>query len=204
MPTSVPSDPYLAETQEWVKRAVVGLNLCPFAAAVVVKNQIRYTVSQATDPEQLLEELRQELQHLARVPAEETETTLVIHPHVLQDFPDYNQFLADAEDAVEDLGYTGILQVASFHPAYQFADTEPDDITNATNQSPYPTLHIIREESIERGLESFPNPESIYETNKATLQKLGHAGWSLLRELCRKSASTADHPPRNEPRSTEN
>jgi hypothetical protein len=194
MPASDPTDPYIAETQEWVKRAVVGLNLCPFAAAVVVKNQIRYTVSLATDPVELLEVLRQELRHIANVSPEEVETSLLIHPRVLQDFTDYNQFLADAEDAVEALGYSGTLQVASFHPAYQFADTDPDDITNATNQSPYPTLHILREESIERGLENYPNPDAIYEANKATLRNLGHEGWSVLRDLCRKSATRSGDP----------
>jgi len=194
----LPTDPYIAETQEWVNRAVVGLNLCPFAAAVMVKNQIRYTVSLTTDCSQLLDVLRQELQYLASAPPERTETTLVIHPHVLQDFAEYNQFLADAEEAVEVLGYTGIFQVASFHPDYQFADTRLDDITNATNQSPYPTLHLIREESIERGLESFPNPDLIYEANKDTMRKLGSEGWSLLRELCRSSAANPAGPSPNE------
>jgi hypothetical protein len=198
-----PTEPYIAETQEWVKRAVVGLNLCPFAAAVVVKNQIRYTVSLATDPVELLEVLRQELHLLAKVPPEEIETSLLIHPRVLQEFADYNQFLADAEDAVEALGYSGTLQVASFHPEYQFADTEPDDITNATNRSPYPTLHILREESIERGLESFPNPDSIYETNKATLRKLGSEGWAQMRNLCRKSATNPGDPSPTEQSHTE-
>ncbi len=199
MPASDPTHPFIAETQEWVKRAVIGLNLCPFAAAVAVKNQIRYTVSLTTDPVQLLEELRQELRHLANVPPEETETTLVIHPHVLQDFAEYNQFLADAEDAVEALGYSGTLQVASFHPDYQFADAEPGDITNGTNQSPYPTLHILREDSIERGLENFPDPDAIFEANKATMRTLGHHGWSLLRDLCRKSATKSPDPSSTEP-----
>ena len=203
MPPYDPPDPYIAETQEWVKRAVVGLNLCPFAASVVVKNQIRYAVSLATDPAELLEVLRQELQLLANVPPEEIETSLLIHPHVLQNFADYNQFLAEAEEAVETLGFTGTLQVASFHPEYQFADTEPDDITNATNQSPYPTLHILREESIERGLASFPNPDSIYETNKATLRKLGSKGWALLRNQCRKSATNPGTPSPTEQSHTE-
>jgi hypothetical protein len=205
LPPSDPIDPFIAETQEWVQRVVVGLNLCPFAAAAVLKNQIRYTICDATDPDQLLEVLRQELQHLASKPPEELETTLIIHPHVLQEFADYNQFLAEAEEAVEMLGYSGTLQVASFHPAYQFADTEPDDITNATNQSPYPTLHILREESIERGLENFPNPSAIYEANKATLGKLGHQGWSLLRDLCRKSVKNqAVHPqPGNPPQDSD-
>lgn len=186
---SAHTDPFIAETQAWVAHAVVGLDLCPFAASVMAKNQIRYLTTLATQPSELLEVLRDELNFLAHADAREVETTLLIHPQVLQGFLEYNEFLGAAEQLVEELGYSGTLQVASFHPQYQFADTTPDDVTNATNQSPYPTLHLLREESIARGLEHFPNPEAIYQANQVTLQKLGREGWAALRSLCRRNAT---------------
>ena len=170
----------VAATRRWLERAVIGLNLCPFAKAVHVKEQIRYVVSEARDTEQLLGDLARELQFLADADPETCDTTLLIHPHALGDFLDYNAFLDLADAAVEELGLDGVLQVASFHPDYQFAETEPDDVTNCTNRSPYPTLHLLREDSIDRAVEAFPEAEQIYEHNMRTLRKLGAAGWRAL------------------------
>ncbi len=171
---------YILDTKIWLERAVIGLNLCPFAKAVHVKNQIRYVVSEANTVEALVENLLLELNHLADANADEVDTTLIIHPHVLNDFLDYNDFLEVADGAVEELRLTGEIQVASFHPQYQFADTEPDDITNYTNRAPYPTLHLLREASVERAVAAFPEAAEIFEKNMATLEKLGHAGWQAL------------------------
>ena len=171
---------YILDTKTWLERAVIGLNLCPFAKAVHVKNQIRYVVSETNTVEALVENLLLELNHLADANADEVDTTLIIHPHVLNDFLDYNDFLEVADGAVEELGLKGEIQVASFHPQYQFADTEPDDITNYTNRAPYPTLHLLREASVARAVAAFPEAAEIFEKNMATLEKLGHAGWEQL------------------------
>ena len=178
----------LAETRAWVDRAVIGLNLCPFAKAPQVKGQVRYVVSAATDPATLLADLIDELEKLAEASPERIETTLLIHPQVLGDFAAYNDFVAVAEDTVAELDLEGILQVASFHPDYQFDGTAPDDIENATNRSPYPTLHLIREASIDRAVAAFPDAEAIFELNIATMQKLGSAGWAALQRQCRADA----------------
>ncbi|HAT29882.1 MAG TPA: DUF1415 domain-containing protein [Janthinobacterium sp.] len=170
----------IANTQAWLEKAVIGLNLCPFAKAVHVKKQIRYVVSDAGTPEQLLQELMDELQALSDSDPEAVDTTLLIHPYVLNDFLDYNEFLDVVDGAVEDMDLDGELQVASFHPDYQFADTAPDDIGNYTNRSPYPTLHLLREDSIERAVEAFPEASDIFEKNIETLQQLGHEGWAKL------------------------
>lgn len=175
-------DAVIAATVHWMEKAVIGLNLCPFAKAVHVKRQIRYVVSDASTPEALLEQLMDELQHLADADPEQLDTTLLIHPHVLQDFEDYNEFLDVADAALEDMGLDGELQVASFHPDYQFADTEKNDIDNYTNRSPYPTLHLLREESVERAVDAFPEAAEIFEKNIATLRALGHEGWDKLLE----------------------
>jgi hypothetical protein len=174
------ADTVLARTRRWLERAVIGLNLCPFAKAVHAKGQIRWVVSEATAPSQLLDELRTELRRLAAADPSQIDTTLLIHPWVLADFLDFNDFLGEADAAVAELGLEGVLQVASFHPDYQFGDAEADDITNATNRSPYPTLHLLREDSIERAVAAFPDPEAIYETNMATLRRLGPQGWAQL------------------------
>jgi hypothetical protein len=168
------------ETQDWLIKAVIGLNLCPFAKAVHVKEQIKYVVSEATTVEQLLEDLAQELEFLAEVSREKTDTTLLIHPEILNDFLDYNDFLELADQLLEDLDLDGELQIASFHPQYQFAGTEVDDVTNFTNRSPYPTLHLIREESIDEAVKAFPEAEAIFETNMQTMEKLGTDGWLKL------------------------
>jgi hypothetical protein len=156
------------------------LNLCPFAKAVHVKEQIKYVVSEATTVEQLLESLAQELEFLAEVSREKTDTTLLIHPGVLNDFLDYNDFLELADQLLEDLDLDGELQIASFHPQYQFSGTDIDDITNFTNRSPYPTLHLIREDSIDEAVKAFPEAEAIFETNMQTMEKLGTDGWLKL------------------------
>lgn len=181
MPSSIiNTDDVISETEAWLEKAVIGLNLCPFAKAVQVKQQIRYVVSQARTPEALLEELEHELEQLAEANPEKIETTLLIHPLALNDFLDFNDFLDVADGMLEELELDGILQIASFHPDYQFAGTEQDDIENYTNRSPYPTLHLLREESIDRAVHAFPEAEQIYEKNMETMRKLGHDGWRRL------------------------
>lgn len=172
--------PAIAATRDWVDRAVIGLNLCPFAKSVQVKGQVRYVLSAATSPDDLLAELERELRHLAVVDPELTDTTLLVHPQLLQDFLDFNDFLAAAEALLDRLGLEGTLQIASFHPQFQFAGTREDDISNFSNRSPHPTLHLIREASIDRAVEAFPEAEAIYERNIETLEKLGHEGWAAL------------------------
>ncbi|MFA9216027.1 MAG: DUF1415 domain-containing protein [Sphingomonadaceae bacterium] len=176
----VERDAVIAATQSWLEKAVIGLNLCPFAKAVHVKQQVRYVVSTASTPEALLEQLMEELEYLAEADPERVDTTLLIHPQVLTDFEDYNEFLDVADAALEDMDLVGVLQVASFHPQYQFADTAADDIENYTNRAPYPTLHLLREDSVERAVAAFPEAEQIFEKNMATLRELGHAGWQRL------------------------
>jgi hypothetical protein len=134
----------IANTQRWLEKAVIGLNLCPFAKAVHVKNQIRYVVSAATSPEALLEELLDELRTLQDADPDKIDTTLLIHPYVLTDFLDFNDFLDTVDIAVAEPEFNDEFQVASLHPHYQFAGTAPDDIENYTNRSPYPTLHLLR------------------------------------------------------------
>jgi len=170
----------IADTVRWLERAVIGLNLCPFAKAPHIKGQIHYAVSEAKGLEGLRDELIEELKTLAALSAEERETTLLIVPHMLRDFLDFNDFLDEADGVLQELDMEGEFQVASFHPDFQFADTEPDDITNYTNRSPYPTLHLIREASIDRAVEAFPEAETIYEANMATMEKLGLEGWQKL------------------------
>lgn len=170
----------IAATERWLERAVIGLNLCPFAKAVHVKKQIRYVVSPATSAEQLLETLMDELQLLSDSEPDAIDTTLLIHPFVLNDFLDYNEFLDVADAAVEDMQLDGELQVASFHPDYQFAETDQNDISNYTNRAPYPILHLLREESIERAVAAFPEAAEIFDKNIATMEQLGHEGWDKL------------------------
>jgi hypothetical protein len=170
----------LAATKHWLEKAVIGLNLCPFAKAVYVKDQIRYVVSRAESPEALLAELTAELQALVAADPEETDTTLLIHPRALEDFLDYNEFLGVADAAVAELELEGVLQIASFHPHYQFAGSDADDIANYTNRSPYPMLHLLREASVDRAVAAFPEAAEIYERNVATLRLLGREGWRRL------------------------
>ena len=172
--------PEIADTVRWLERAVIGLNLCPFAKAPHVKGQIHYVVSQAKGLEGLRDELIEQLQAMAALSAEARETVLLIVPQMLHDFLEFNDFLDEADGALQELDMEGEFQDARFHPQFQFADTEPDDIGNFTNRSPYPTLHLLREESIDRAVEAFPEAETIYETNMATLEKLGLKGWKDL------------------------
>ena len=170
----------VAAMRQWIEKAVIGLNLCPFAKAVYVKNQVRYVVSRAPHLDGLLEDLDRELDFLAAADPEAVDTTLLIHPTLLADFLDFNDFLQLAEAAVDEHGLGGVIQIASFHPAFQFKGTEHDDIGNYTNRAPFPTLHLLREASIERAVAAFPKAETIYERNIKTLEKLGRAGWDAL------------------------
>jgi hypothetical protein len=182
------SELVLDQTRAWVERVVIGLNLCPFAKAPHNRGLVRYVLTETSDSMVLLAALIEELRRLAATSASQIETTLLVHPNVLQDFVQYNDFLELAEAALADQGFEGVLQVASFHPQYQFAGSAADDIGNATNRSPFPTLHLIREESIERAVEAFPNAESIYEANIATMERLGADGWAQLQQRCREQA----------------
>lgn len=185
-----------AETMAWVTRAVVGLNLCPFAKAPLVKGQIRCVVSDVRDAPLLLGVLRDELEMLAGADPQKIETTLVVHPQVLTDFAEFNDFLDQADQLLDAMDLTGIIQVASFHPQYQFAGTEGDDMGNATNRSPYPTLHLLREESVERAVDAFPEADTIYEANIRTLEAIGAQGWADLQSQCRIDAmpTTTERP----------
>ena len=167
-------------TRAWIERAVIGLNLCPFAKSVYVNDRVRFVVSDATSRPVLLSDLEAELRHLAATDPAATDTTVLIHPYVLSDFLDYNDFLGEAEATIARLELEGTLQLASFHPGYQFAGVPADDITNYTNRSPYPILHLLREASVDRAVEAFPEASLIYERNLATLRRLGRAGWLAL------------------------
>ncbi len=171
-----------------MNRAVIGLNLCPFAKAVETKQQVRYVVTDADNPETLREILCEEITRLINTAPADIETTLLIHPQTLTAFRLFNDFLAVADAAMIELAGAGVLQMASFHPQYQFAGTAIDDVSNATNRSPYPTLHLLREASVSRALATFPNPETIYETNIQTLNALGSEGWTALQTQCRRDA----------------
>ena len=170
----------LATTRHWLEAAVIGLNLCPFAKAVYVKNQVRLVVSMARHADDLLEELDRELDLLVTTPASEIDTTLLIHPTLFDDFLDFNDFLEVAEGVIDEHGLEGVIQLASFHPQFQFDGTEPDVISNYTNRAPFAILHLLREDSVERAVEAFPQADAIFETNIATLEKLGLPGWKAL------------------------
>ena len=173
-------DTVIADTRRWLERAVIGINLCPFAKAPHAKGQIHYAVCDGADAPDLLAALRHELQALAAADPTERETTLLMAPQGFDDFLDFNDLLDAADAVVAELELDGTLQIAPFHPRFQFAGTAEDDITNATNRAPHPTLHLIREASIDRAVEAFPEAETIFEANMATLEKLGHAGWAAL------------------------
>ncbi|MGB4882569.1 MAG: DUF1415 domain-containing protein [Neisseria sp.] len=178
---NTPNDELVIQhTRIWLEKAVIGLNLCPFAKAPYTKNQIRITVSHAKHLDGFLEDLDRELHYLSETPASEVETTLLVHPSLFADFLIFNDMLDLADTAIDDNNVDGIIQIAPFHPDFQFADTEPDDISNYTNRSPYPTLHLIREDSIAKASESFPDAATIFERNIALLEQLGHEGWDKL------------------------
>ncbi len=167
-------------TRQWLEKAVIGLNLCPFAKAPHVKNLVRISVSQARHLDGFLEDLDRELQLLGDTPADELETTLLVHPTLFPDFDTFNQMLDIADAAVVDNGLEGIVQIAPFHPDFQFEGTDSDDISNYTNRSPYPTLHLIREDSIAKAAQAFPDASAIFERNIALLEEMGHEGWDKL------------------------
>ena len=167
-------------TRQWLEKAVIGLNLCPFAKAPHVKNLVRISVSQARHLDGFLEDLDRELQLLGNTPADELETTLLVHPTLFPDFDTFNQMLDIADAAVVDNGLEGIVQIAPFHPDFQFEGTDSDDIGNYTNRSPYPTLHLIREDSIAKAAQAFPDASAIFERNIALLEEMGHEGWDKL------------------------
>ena len=177
---SITLDLSVAATKVWLEKAVIGLNLCPFAKAVHLQKKIRWVVSTATTEEALRADLVQELANLSAVDPAEVETTLLIHPYVLADFLDYNAFLTIANQALRQLRLEGILQIASFHPNYQFAESSKDDPANFSNQSPFPTLHLLRESSIEAAVAAYGDPALIYQNNIDTLRRLGPAGWRQL------------------------
>ncbi len=181
-PAAADDAPELTATRRWLERAVIGLNLCPFAKAVHVKQQVRFVLSDAELEDDLLEELAEELLRLRDTPADEIDTTLLVHPRVLTDFLDYNDFLDRVDALVEALDLDGVLQVASFHPQYRFADTDPDDPGNGTNRAPYPTLHLLREDSLDRAVTAYPDPDAIVQRNLATMEALGLDGLQRLLE----------------------
>lgn len=181
MTQNTPPNRIVEQTKEWLEKAVIGLNLCPFAKPVYTQNLIRYEVSSAKTGGELLSALGSELSLLARTPATEIETTLLIHPEVLNDFLDYNDFLSLAESLLVEMKLEGVIQIASFHPQFQFAGTEINDITNFTNRSPYPSLHLLQEESVSRAVDSSVDVDSIPDKNIQTMNLLGHDGWKILK-----------------------
>jgi hypothetical protein len=176
----IEAEEIIAMTRRWVEKSVIGLGLCPFAGGPYRDNRVYFRVTEQRTAEGLLAALRSELEDLHAADPLQRETTLLIHPWVLADFAAYNDFLDVCDAAVFDLGLEGELQVASFHPLYQFADTEPDDIENFTNRSPYPMLHLLREDSVERAIAASGDTEQIVDRNIRTLRELGHAGWRRL------------------------
>ena len=186
MAESLEYEEVIGPVRRWVETLVVGLNLCPFAKREWVKNRVRCTVSEATTEEQLLVDLQAELELLNRDDA--VETTLLIHPRVLKEFYDYNQFLDYADSLLVQMRLDGVYQIASFHPDYQFGGTEPDDVENYTNRSPYPLLHLIREESLERAISNYPDPDQIPERNIELLNSLGRDKMRALLQACFKDA----------------
>ena len=177
---SASQEAVVAATRTWLERAVIGLQLCPFAKAVHAKEQIRYVVSTAQSTSGLREALKLELRTLTEVDASVVDTTLLIHPQVLTDFLDYNDFLAVADATVKDLGLQGVIQIASFHPAYQFVGTPKNDVTNFTNRSPYPMLQLLREASVTKAVAAFPDAQHIYRRNLETMRRLRPSGWAAL------------------------
>ena len=177
----------IALTRTWVERVVIGLNLCPFAKPVHVKNQISYALSHARDADALAADLRRALLTLIETTSESTDTCLLIHPWVLSDFIDYNDFLDVADAIIEESDLTGVLQIASFHPMYQFAGTTPEDVTNCTNRSPFPMLHVLRETSLDKATATLTDANIIVERNLQTMITLGHDGWINLQLELHKS-----------------
>jgi hypothetical protein len=168
------------DTRRWLLRAVIGLNLCPFAKAVEAKGQVHYAVSRSVGFKDLLADFGQELKDLAALETATRDTTLLIAPDALVEFLEFNDFLTQADRLMAKLGFAGILQIASFHPQYEFADAKADDVTNFTNRAPYPTLHLLREESLDRAVKAFPQAVAIFQANIDTMERIGQAGWDAL------------------------
>ena len=180
--TTTSNDNVINSTRKWVESVVVNLNLCPFARKALIDNRVRFSVTEAVTEERLLDELQDELSLLDHEPT--IETTLLIHPGVLQEFDHYNQFLDKADRLLEILQLQGVYQVASFHPDYRFAGTNRDDVENFTNRSPYPVLHLIREDSLERALADFPNVDHIPARNIALMENLGRQKMITIMQAC--------------------
>ena len=170
----------IALTSAWVEHVVIGLNLCPFAKPVHTKGQIHYCVSHASDVITLAADLRLSMQQLISASPANMDTCLLIHPWVLSDFFDYNNFLDIADEILDELDLIGVLQIASFHPNYQFAGTSEDDVTNCTNRSPFPMLHLLREASLDIATDALPDANVIVNRNLETMTSLGHEGWNQL------------------------
>ena len=177
----------IALTSAWVEHVVIGLNLCPFAKPVHTKGQIHYSVSHARDENSLAADLRLSMQNLIATTPDKIDTYLLIHPWVLTDFIDYNNFLDIADEILDELDLIGVLQIASFHPNYQFAGTTADDVTNCTNRSPFPMLHLLREESLDKATAALPDPDVIVNRNLETMTSLGHEGWNKLQSQLKQS-----------------
>ena len=170
----------LPRTVHWLERAVIGLNLCPFAKGVHAKGQIHYVVSDADNREGLLEVLRAELLALVAQDPSVRDTTLLIAPLAFPEFWDFNTFLPECDRLLKRDKLQGIVQIASFHPRFEFAGAARDDITNYSNRAPYPILHLLREDSVDRAVQAFADPDTIFEKNMQTLQTLGKDGWDAL------------------------
>lgn len=166
--------------RRWLEKAVIGLNLCPFAKSVYVKDQVRIAICHAQDKHTLTAQLYEELQLLASTPAQQTDTTLLVVPSMFEQFSDFNDYLDIAEAVLDELELVGEIQLASFHPAYQFADTEPGDLSNYTNRAPYPILHLLREDSLDKAAEQYPDASVIFQRNIDVVRALGHEGWHRL------------------------
>ena len=173
-------DEVLARTRAWLEKAVIGLNLCPFAKAVYTRDRVRLVVSQARHADDLLEELDRELDFLVATTAEQVDTTLLIHPTLFPDFLDFNDFLEIAEGVLDEHGLEGVVQLASFHPQFQFDGTTPEDMGNYTNRAPYAVMHLLREDSVEKAVDSLADPDAVYQENIRTLDRLGLEGWKKL------------------------
>jgi hypothetical protein len=177
----------IAYTSAWVELVVIGLNLCPFAKPVHAKGQIDYFLSHARDETTLVADLRLAMERLIASTPDSMDTCLLIHPWVLSDFFDYNNFLDIADSILDELELIGILQIASFHPHYQFAGTTEDDVTNCTNRSPFPMLHLLREESLDKATAAVPDANVIVDSNLDTMISLGHEGWNRLQSQLKQS-----------------
>jgi uncharacterized protein len=181
-PASLPptDDDVLAATRRWLERAVIGLNLCPFAKSVYVKHQVRLVVSRARHIDAFLDDLDRELDLLNATPAQEVDTTLLIHPTLFPDFMAFNDFLNVADEVLLEHDLEGVVQIAPFHPDFVFEGEPQGDMSHCTNRSPYPTLHLIREDSLESAIASYGNTDEIYQRNIETLRHLGDEGWQRL------------------------